>query len=280
MTPIRIVLASDEGYTIPLAASMRSIIDTSLSPYDIEIVILSCGISAASRERLLLSSDPIARKIHFVEVDENKIHELPVPAGNLLSSATYARLFLPELLPAHWERVIYLDVDTITLCPLNELWDTNLNGMPLAAIQDFGVTKISSRGGVSKWREMGLDVNANYFNSGVLLLDIAALKREEVCKNALDYLNENSKTVQWYDQEALNAAINGRFVVLDQAWNVMWYWFTEAALQAEAHDVLSRAKIRHFSGAHKPWCQNKKSPWGTGHFFKYIDRTAWRGWRP
>lgn len=277
---VRIVFAVDENYVMPLAASVQSIIECTPSCSELEIAIISCNLSASAQRKLLSSWGPVAEQVRFIDIDMSMVNKLPMPRAGWLSPATYARLFLPELLPDSWQRIIYLDADTITLGPLAELWHMDLAGMPLAAIQDLYIPYISSEEGVTAWQESGLSRDAKYFNAGVLLMDIGALRRGGVFQRALDYLGENSESVRWYDQEALNAAINGRFLVLDQTWNVMWYWFF-SPIRDDAPQIIQRARVRHFSGPEKPWIQNDEdSPWGTDMFFKYLDQTAWRGWRP
>jgi lipopolysaccharide biosynthesis glycosyltransferase len=62
-----------------------------------------------------------------------------------LSAVTFARLLLPELLPAETETVVYLDSDLIVCDDLSELCDLGLGELPVAAVQDYAVETIGSR---------------------------------------------------------------------------------------------------------------------------------------
>ena len=50
---------------------------------------------------------------------------------------------------------------------------------------------------------------------------------------------------------------------------------------ASKDDLAAEACILHFLGPDKPWRPADGIPaWRRELFFHYLDRTAWRGWRP
>src|SRR5687767_12642705 len=97
---MRIAISSDENYVIPLAACLRSIFDNGTPAEDVEIAILSSGISAGSREKLLASWGPGAKSVSWIDVDKSVLADLPTKsrATKHLTSTTYVRLLTPSLL--------------------------------------------------------------------------------------------------------------------------------------------------------------------------------------
>jgi lipopolysaccharide biosynthesis glycosyltransferase len=61
-----------------------------------------------------------------------------VPVSGHITLAAYARIFLSDILPASWSKVLYLDCDLIVRRSLLELWSTELDGYAIAAVREPG----------------------------------------------------------------------------------------------------------------------------------------------
>lgn len=287
--PIRVVLAADDDYAFPLAASVRSIVDNSHRERPLEVVILACGISAESKRRLSASWDTGANSlIRFLDINVSSLSAWPTSSPFLShpTSATYARLLLPQLLPSDWDKVIYLDVDTITLSPFDDLWELDLRGLPLGAVIDPFNPLIGSPRGVQCWEEVGLDPGAPYFNAGMLLINLAVWRRDQVAAKALAYVEEHAACIGLLDQEALNAIVNGKFLAVDESWNMtdVRYTVPPPAASGTTPPAVSEAalrhpRVRHFTGRRKPWKTGYRIPDAADLFFSYADRTLWAGRR-
>src|SRR5690606_37585685 len=118
----------------------------------------------------------------------------PLHGFNGLTVTTYARLFLTELVPAEWRRVIYLDADTITCTNLAALAELDLDGHLIAAVQDDGVPYVSSPHGVREWRELGLPATMRFFNAGVLVVDLEQWRARDIGRRALEYAQSRAGT--------------------------------------------------------------------------------------
>lgn len=279
--PLRIVVATDERYVVPTAASVRSVIDTLAAGDTLDIAVLACDLGAASRERMALSwADPRCRVV-FADVDVRRFARLPITsaASSRLTRAAYARLMLGRLLPADWDRVVYLDTDTITRRPLNALWDTDLRGNLIGAVQDDYIPTVASPHGIPTWRKLGLPADLPYFNSGVMLIDVAAWRREDLGERALAYLDEHPGDISLFDQDALNAVVAGRWLRLDTTWNVTGYWRKPDRRTGAYANILDTAAIRHFTGDGKPWDARPLDVPDNDLFFASLAPTRWPDWR-
>ena len=87
-----------------------------------------------------------------------------------------------------------------------------------------------------------------YFNSGVMLIDVANWKREQLTSRTLDFISRNRDLCQLPDEDGLNALLDGRFVSLSPIWNMNPRRPPFLALHAQ-HDPV----IVHYSGPDKPW---------------------------
>lgn len=112
-------------------------------------------------------------KLEFIKLsllDRHLLNKISL-AGNHLPVSAYYRILLPNLLP-EVDRVLYLDYDTLVVNDLTSLWQSDLEGHFLGCIRDLGVTIKNgwSNDLLGKYGE-------NYFNSGVLLMDLALLRK-------------------------------------------------------------------------------------------------------
>ena len=100
------------------------------------------------------------------------------------SRAVFRRLFLDEILPAHFERIVTVDSDMLIVRPgLKRLETFELGDKPLAAaydmifLMDFKGDALARRFQRSR-RALGLAIDTPYFNAGLMVIDRAAWRAE------------------------------------------------------------------------------------------------------
>jgi lipopolysaccharide biosynthesis glycosyltransferase len=171
-------------------------------------------------------------------------------------------LVLPDLFPAI-ERVIYLDCDMLALQSLQPLWASDLDGAFVGAVSN--VTHPDLRAHLNS---LNITEPREYFNAGVLLLDLARWRSGGVT-NELRHQASQRPPSLWFDQDLLNRVFAGRWKHLHPRWNAMnslWTWATWAQ-EIFGEQVLSEAKtnpaILHFEGPGicKPWHYLSDHPW-------------------
>ena len=159
--------------------------------------------------------------------------------------ASLGRLHMPELLPASFDRVLYLDADVLVLGDIGELVVKDIDGKPLAAVQALTVGKID------KLRRrkiaLGLDEGDPYFNSGVMLFDWKKTLEGEFLQRAYHRLN-GTRRFDAPDQDVLNQVFHRNWHRLDFAWN----------MKAAYLSLEPQTRIIHFYGVSKPWSARAK----------------------
>lgn len=275
MDSLVIACASDSRYALPLAVMLRSVLANLGPDRHVEVYAVDDGISTADKVRVLSSlTDRVT--LHWVE--PSRLSLAGLPTWGRMPITTYQKLTLGEWLPADAEKVLWLDCDLLVLDDIMPLWDTDLGKWHVLAVPDQRVPLVSSRFGVAAYRELGLPAETRYFNAGVLLIDLARWRGDDVARRSMDYLNKYRDRVFFWDQEALNAVLAGMWGELEDVWNQNP---TIEHLVSSHKDSRrsSKTRIAHFSGNLKPWnCGG-----ATRHhnlYFQYLDQTAWSGWRP
>jgi lipopolysaccharide biosynthesis glycosyltransferase len=278
---IIVACACDRRYTLPLAVMLNSAGTQAAPGVGIHAYCLDDGVPDVDKRRVAAS---LAGNVHLTW--RRSVSALEgLPTWGRMPLTTYQKLVLDEWLPAGLPRVLWLDCDLLILEDLSPLWRCDMGDAAVMAVQDERVPRVSSRFGVGAWRELGLAPDAKYFNAGVLVIDLERSRRREVGSRCLDYLRAYQDRVYFWDQEAMNAVLAGRWGELDRKWN----WHPSLNRQTGAREAerglaqgppeASPRGILHFSGMLKPWSFAGEG--GCRDLYRtYQDRTAWAGWRP
>jgi len=273
-----IVVAADNGYAMPLGVMLESLGTSLKGSIAVYVFILDAGIAPWNRCRINRIARRHSLNISWIRASVKALKDLPVWAH--IKHAAYLRILCPDLLPKSLSKVIYLDCDMIITQGIDELWNTEMDGYPLAAVQEQSMV-ISSAGGVVAYRELGIPGDAKYLNSGVLLMDLVAWRRENFSQKIMDYLRKYREQVVYHDQDGLNAILANRWKELNNRWN---YWVNSAEVtpgetrESALMRIRAKAKIVHFASRVKPWHLEAISP-GCEIFNETVARTPWRRYR-
>jgi lipopolysaccharide biosynthesis glycosyltransferase len=240
-----LLLAADSAFSVPLATSLRSLAERSPLSWPLEVHVLYDGINEEARREIAASFPLGSMVLHWHQFD---LSELVRGYSTLshVSKMTYARLVLPRLLPEDCQKALYLDGDILAFDDLWQLWSTDLEGAVLGAVTDRCLDPTG---------HAGLPRVKRYFNAGVLLMDLRKWRSERISERAFDYLDRHPHT-PYCDQDALNAACDGRWKQLDMRWNYQCGPLEEIEGKAQS-GALS---IIHFVTPVKPWQPGNLSP--------------------
>lgn len=296
-SPIHLFFSSDENYVPHLAASLVSALDSAAPDDRLAFHLLSLGISETSRKTLSGLAEKRGASLEFIEVSPamTKVYEKIVVLrdNDYVNVSSYLRLAVGELFP-DLHRILYLDCDIIVRHSLSSLWETDLGGNVLGAVEDQGF-------GEKMDTEKGLLGVERYFNSGVMLVDLDRWRAGNYDERCLDFARTNTLPTIWHDQTILNAVLKGRVRFLGQEWNLMAYdawrvtregkiphgWETPMADPSIVHYTAAKPwlyEMRHVPFAEEYWKALAKTPWGTREileskaeeFQKARLRQAWR----
>jgi hypothetical protein len=191
----------------------------------VDLKVLDGGISKHSKNTLcrLVERYRNVVRLQFVAVDESLFRGATL--GPAESHMAYCRILLPRLMDA--PRVVYLDADTLIFRDLSELFDLKLpTDKALAAVTDSETLTLGEDSGTLA-NAMKLPVDGAYFNSGVMLLDLGRLRRENFAERALDFLEAQRGRYRFHDQSAINFLLHGRIAELREHWNRASWRFDE-----------------------------------------------------
>ena len=283
--PIVIACGTDERYAMPLAAMLASLA-VHLDPgRSADVSVISTGLSDRTRGRLARAAGVgrAAVRVRFVPLDPGRLADFP-HFGHLTPD-TLLRLFVPDLLPAA-DHALYLDCDCLVLADVGRLWDLPVAPHAVLAAPDLVVQTVSGEWGLPNYRELGLPAGGEYFNAGILPMNLARWRAEGIGPAALAYVSDHRQIVRFADQDALNALLYHARGDLDLTWNanVNHMRYVDAwpdgplkrQVQGRRRDLMRSPAICHFVGEFKPWRPGYQVPF-LGRWMYYLWRSRWFG---
>jgi len=269
---VQVACAAEGAYDAHSAAMLRS---AALNGGSREIhfhYLHGVNFPRRSASRIAQMARALGTDITFHEITPERVAGLPVVSQ--FTAAMWYRIFLPDLLP-DVERILYLDVDTIVVDSLEPLWGIDLRGRYLGA-----VTNVFQPNHLHRPASLGLAGPEAYFNSGVLLLNLDEMRRDNCTAALFEYAAARGAELEWPDQDALNVVLGGRRLALHPRWNFMNSMSFDSSAKVFGKTALEEAQrrpaIRHFEGPgeNKPWnvrCQRE----GRELYLEHRRQTPW-----
>ena len=272
---IEIAIAGDSNYIVPLTVLLQSLFENNKGT---AITVNFLYLVSAVREEDLLSMEAFiaghGQRMRRLGVTEEQLGRIP---DSRHSKSASLRLLLPEFLPETVSRVLYLDGDVIVCGSLLPLWETDISHSYVAAVKD--PTILFGREYCAK---IGIPENAQYFNSGVLLMNIDRMRQDNIQEAFFVYMLEYIDGLIAVDQDVLNATLYKAVTYLPPIYNYNYWLEKDVARQLFTKEEIRAVKhhpvIVHYIGPVKPWhCKSihpKKALW-----WKYLKQTPYKGYR-
>lgn len=267
---VNICFACSNDYVEHLATAIYSLVCNANKFRTYDILILNSNITVESMQSVTRIVEKYPNfSIRFVNVDEYK-HLMQYEVGAYYSIETNYRLLLLSELFNQYDKIVYLDSDTIVNGDICNLFDMDISNHYVGAVYDSiigyyqRIKKIICYNNgylynINTYRTkfLGLDYPERYFNAGVLLFNLKECRKDIPFQKVVDTLH--SKNYVYNDQDVLNILFNSKVIPLDISWNYMNY--IEELCSSGVKDYLELYSdlkrddynIIHYIGQLKPW---------------------------
>lgn len=280
---VPVVFAADDGFAPVFAACFRSLLDHAEASVNYDVVLLYTRLSRENTELLGAMAEGFPNvSLRFYDVSP-LLTGYRLRANAHISEETYYRFLIQEILPGY-DKVLYIDCDTIFLADPAELYRTDVSGYLLAAVRDadflgqIGGAKPST---LRYCREVfPMKDPGQYFQAGVLLLNEYEMRRAFPTEQWLEFA---SVPYMYNDQDVLNLHCEGRVKYLDMAWNVLTdgggkrvngvIAFAPESIREDYRRAREHPKLVHFAGREKPW--NDRSEDFAPLFWAALEKTPY-----
>lgn len=261
---VPIVFAASNSYAPYLAVALKSLTEHISSERNYDILVLHtdiCQENIARIKRDIVRTPNVSLRFKSLAPLFAKRNQTDL---RTIKESNYC-FFIPEIM-CDYDKVVYLDSDLIILDDIAKLYDVLMGENMLAAVRDADSAGCVN-GYCTEYREhitekLKLDILFDYFNSGVLLMNLAQLRKNYT---TADFLRVASDNTDYSAQDTLNILCANNVELLDMAWNVLSNWIGDSdcrmnAIQCAPHWISlsymqSRnvPKIVHYAGWQKPW---------------------------
>ena len=212
--------------------------------------ILHSDLTDADMDAVRAVSDRVSCR--FLSVDAGNFDGFP--ESSRYPRQIYYRLAAPLLLPEELDRILYLDVDTLVINPLKELYTMDFQGNYYIACTHIreALTKLNDR-------RLNVPDGSPYINTGVMVLNLPALREnltmDEIRRTALQKIDSF-----WLPDQDLLTVLHGDKILLadtqkynlsDRILNIY-----NANPKNPRHNldwVRENTVVIHYCGKNRPW---------------------------
>lgn len=249
--PIHILVTLDRGYLRQLLVMLTSL--TTSDPHSrFEVHVMNSSLSEGDLHYLRGRLRPGSCGVHDIKISDGMLAGAPVEER--YPREMYYRLFAAQFLPAEIPRVIYLDPDLVVLGSLRPLWEMEMGESFFAACSHLHRT-------FRRLNELRLDLphESAYANSGVLLMNLDALRQQQDIGEVLRYIGENRQKLLLPDQDVINVLYGKRIIELNSlVFNLSdryyrFYNLNPQNVRVDLEWVRKNTVIVHYCGRNKPW---------------------------
>ena len=257
---MNLLLTLDENYLLPCKVMLDSFFASNPNGSDVTVYLLHSAIPAEKLEELSDFCTGFGAKLVPIAVDAAFFEN--APTSKRYPKEMYYRLLSPLILPQEVERVLYLDPDMLIINPLRPLWELNLYGKTFAAASHTGLTEMAN-----EINNVRLDTAHEYFNSGVMLIDLNASRKLVTAEDVFACVSEHEKELILPDQDVFNILYGSQTMPVDDVlWNYDVRNYSKYLIRSIGrHDlnwVMQNTAVLHFCGKNKPWHEDYKNPFG------------------
>ena len=272
---IPIAMICDENYIMPTAVTITSIKANHKKEGVLIFHIITDHLSEESQSKLKDLEDVCTNiVIHQLDAEYERGVNSSYKSNLSATAISQAKFDLDVIIP-NQEKILYLDSDLIVLFDVEDLYSIDIDGFYCAAVPNLYDERHCKKLGVSQ---------AEYFNTGVLLLNTSLIKKDTVSSKLHEYKDTGYNA--FMDQDAFNVVFKNRVKYLSFEYNlridsllfqnfkidfVDYYHLPE---DYTSGDAIKNAKIIHYCTKYKPW--KYRIPLLSDYFEEYYYSSPFR----
>lgn len=258
-----ILFATDVGYAPHLASAVCSLLQNNQHLL-FKIIVFASELPQEDRNKLQGVCDKFNAPIEFIHLNDEWFDGLIL--NHHFKKSNYYRLFAADLIDN--DMCLYLDADIIVTGSVSEVINTKLDESFLAAVENPGF---------NRHKDLGMNSDSKYFNSGVMLLNLKKWRNTNLKEQVFSLVREKPEAIHFVDQCGLNGVVDGDWVGLDAKYNCQTYMLEITEFVTCSFEKLPI--VVHYTGSSKPWHLNNTHPYKK-IYWHYRNQTPYRSFFP
>ena len=270
---IPISMCLNDEYIYPTIVAITSILENAnlYTKYDFHILHTSNFlIENKNKLKNFEKKYPNKCSINLINMTNFKFKNANL-SRHINTIAAYYRIVLSELFP-NINKMIYLDGDTLILDDLKDMYDINMDNYYYKGFLDISIDQF-------------LPNNDNYICSGVLLINLGNLRKDDIINKMYNYMIKNNKNLYFHDQTIINGVCSEKIGLLPPYYGIINVENLNI-LYNKTNKVYRNKKIRYTNNelreaylypkilhcGKKPWRKNKNI-YGKKLWLKYAKKS-------
>ncbi len=283
---MNVVYSTSDLYSELAATSIASLLENNKDIDEITIYIIDIGISYKHKQDLNELVSSYGHCLEFlVDLNVENITHTKIDVGRWHIS-TFSRLFLLHVLPEEMNKVIYIDCDMIIRHSLKALWEMDMQ-------ETWCMSADDCRGKMYR-RDIGISEDLIYTNNGLMVIDLAAWRKNDVESKFIDFINKYHGDITYMDQGVLNGVLqpikkvkllpisyNAQTVCYDLGYDgiqvcrsPVWAYSKEEFNEGISDPIVVHFTTCFMSGT-RPWFKVDHHPYRE-EFLRYRSLTPWK----
>lgn len=261
MEYLPIAFITDKNFFVPTVVAVTSLLENKNVESKYVIYIVCVGFMQDQIAVLRQIEKRYKTDIRVVDIDEGQLKSKYSDLVEHDCNATISALIKFDLpyICAEEKKLLYLDGDIIVQEDLMLLNELKLENKYVAAVKDSGLL-YSDR--------LIRQNNSEYFNSGVMYLNLDEMRRDGISEKLVRAKKEATDN-SLMDQHVLNDVFREKKILIDYKYNTLYvnlrraHYFHNLGLEtvndfcgksySSWEDIVNKAAIIHYSSFDKPW---------------------------
>lgn len=263
MRKIPIIFTFDDNLSFPAAVCVSSLMQHASKDTFYDIFVFHSGLAPE-----ITGLDKITAVYSNMSVRYRSVGDAFSNAYEIrgITKAAYYRLLAATLIP-EYNKVIYADIDTLFRMDLSDLYDIELQDNYMGAVYAQSIN--TTYQGQRYLQSIGL-TPGNYFCSGLLLMDLQKIRRDNLTGKFLRLATNNYK---YQDQDIINLVCENRILPVPYIYHMAIPAFEAVSqklniLSSKYYELSGEINPLEYSNIHyngqKPWadwCPNLDQWW-------------------
>ncbi len=256
---------------------MLSLLEQNVSVIDLQLYVVSLGISEINLSEIKKVAKSFQREVVFVDFKDISVGFSFEKSGRH-SKTVYTKFFFERI--GNIDRMIYLDSDTVILKSLEEFWNIDLTD------NYFGLVKTINK---NYSTELGLSQKAPFFNDGIAIVNVLQIKKNNLLEKFRQLMEKYNWSPPALSEGIINVVCTGRITAIHPKFNFLsaFYMFSNHQLNVFSKEdeyypatVMDEARespviVHYLSGWYKrPWEIGCTHPMKK-YYIEYIKKTKW-----
>lgn len=268
---VNICFTCNQKYIPHCEVAVYSMLSNASKDRYYDILILHKDINSRWQDRIKRLETLLPNvTIRFVHIKEPYLIKKYKTPGYLTIESTYRLLLMSEDYQ-EYDKMIYMDSDVVVEGDIAELFDLDLQGNAIGAMECL-VSRYDSYAkraifadnkpyNIDDYREkvLALKFPERYFHSGVIVFDLEKARQIADAEKLMEILTTHH--YQGGDKETLNIAYNQSVYLIEPKWNYLNALERlknneDEKVSQMYHDIPDEKAVIHYVGAAKPWAED------------------------